>query len=102
MQQTDNQLVKLGQLLRFSDRYEINIQFWPEQTAVYISKDEVELESYGGDFDFAIKKSLEYLNRINKNYDKEYFISLKNKVIEIKFINSLDLLCTRKGKLEIY
>lgn len=64
---TDKQLIKLGKLLKYSNRYEINIQFWPDQTSVYIHKDDVELQSYGGDFDFAIDSSLEYLNRINKN-----------------------------------
>lgn len=55
----------LGRLLKYSDRYEISIQFWPKQIAVYISKDMVELKDYGGDFDFAIKRSIEYLDRIN-------------------------------------
>lgn len=36
-----------------------------EQTAVYIHKDGVELKSFGGNFDFAIDSSIEYLNRIN-------------------------------------
>ncbi len=60
-------LIKLGALLTYSNRYEINIQFWPDQTAVFIEKDGVELQSYGGDFDFAIDSSIEYLNRINNN-----------------------------------
>lgn len=64
---TDNQLVKLGQLLRYTDIYEINIQFWPEQTAVFIEKDGIELQDYGGDFDFAIDRAIEYLDKINKN-----------------------------------
>lgn len=59
-------LDKLGKLLKYSDRYEISIQFWPDQTAVFIEKDGVELESYGGDFDFAIDSSIAYLRRINK------------------------------------
>lgn len=63
---TNNQLVKLGRLLRYSKKYEINIQFWPDQTAVFIEKGGVELTSYGGDFDHAIDSALEYLNRINK------------------------------------
>lgn len=63
---SDNQLVKLGKLLNYSNIYELSIQFWPDQTVIYISKDDVELQSYGGDFDFAIDSSLEYLNRINK------------------------------------
>lgn len=57
-------LLKLKDLLRFSDRYEISIQFWPQQIAVYIAKDGVDLTDFGGDFGFAIGKSIEYLNRI--------------------------------------
>lgn len=60
----DIDLLKLKALLRFSDRYEISIQFWPQQIAVYIMKDGVDLIDFGGDFDFAIGKSTEYLNRI--------------------------------------
>lgn len=71
-QKKREKLNRLEKLLRFSDRYELNIQFWPKQTAVYIEKDGVELTSFGGDFDFAIDKSIEYLQRINKlnEYDK--------------------------------
>lgn len=58
----------LEQLIRFSDRYELSIQFWPDQTAVYISKDGVELISYGGDFDFTIGAAISYLQRINKPF----------------------------------
>jgi hypothetical protein len=53
-------------LLVFSDKYEISVQFWPEQTAVYIEKDSVELQSYGGSFSFAVKNAISYLKRINK------------------------------------
>ena len=60
----DIDLLKLKSLLSFSDRYEISIQFWPQQTAVYIAKDDVDLTDFGGDFDFAIGKAIEYLNRI--------------------------------------
>jgi len=56
----------LRPLLAYSDRYEISIQFWPDQIAVYIAKDGVELTSYGGSFSFAIKSATDYLNRINK------------------------------------
>lgn len=59
-------LNKLGRLLRYSDRYEIIIQFWSGQIVVYIYKDGVELQDYGGDFDFAINSSIKYLDRINK------------------------------------
>lgn len=64
---TKDQKEKLFELLSFSDKYEIQIQFWPEQTAVFINKDDVELNSFGGDFDFAIQSSLDYLNRINNS-----------------------------------
>lgn len=57
-------LSMLKKLLKFSDRYEISIQFWPKQIAVYIAKDGVDLTDFGGDFDFTIEKSIEYLNRI--------------------------------------
>ncbi len=65
MKYTPAQLLQLSKLLFYSNRYEINIQFWPDQTAVYISKDDVELTNYGGDFDFAVSSSLDYLKRIN-------------------------------------
>ena len=61
-------LEQLSRLLAYSDKYEISIQFWPEQTAVYIAKDGVDLKDYGGDFDFAIGRSIEYLNRVTRNY----------------------------------
>lgn len=60
-------LAKLGELLKFSDRYEISIQFWPDQIAVFIVKDGIELIDYGGDFDFAVNKSIEFLKRITKS-----------------------------------
>ena len=59
-------LIRLAKLLSFSDTYEITIQFWPEQIAVYISKNGVELKDFGGDFDFAIDKAIEYLVRITQ------------------------------------
>jgi len=61
----DIKLVKLRKLLAYSDRYEISIQFWPEQIAVYITKDGVDLKDFGGSFSFAIDKATEYLDRIN-------------------------------------
>lgn len=60
-------LKKLSELLMFSDKYEISIQFWPQQLAVFIAKDGVDLTDFGGDFDFAINKSIEYLQRITKS-----------------------------------
>ena len=61
-------LDQLRRLLAYSDKYEISIQFWPEQIAVYIAKDGVDLQDYGGDFDFAIGRSIEYLDRVTGNY----------------------------------
>ena len=58
-------LLKLAALIRYSDRYEITIQFLPEQTAVYIAKDSVDLTSFGGNSDFAISRAIEYLEKIN-------------------------------------
>ena len=57
-------LKQLARLLKYSDRYDISIQFWTDQIAVFISKHDVELKDYGGDFDFAITRSIEYLDRI--------------------------------------
>lgn len=57
----------LAELIKFSDRYEISVQFWPDHTAVYISKGGVELSDYGGSPDFAIQSALAYLKRINKS-----------------------------------
>lgn len=65
-QKRNEKMDKLGKLLKYSDKYEINIQFWPEQTAVFIAKDGVDLQDYGGSFDFAIDRAIEYLTRINK------------------------------------
>lgn len=61
-------LEQLSRLLAYSDKYEISIQFWPKQIAVYIAKDGVDLQGYGGDFDFAIGRSIEYLDRVTGNY----------------------------------
>lgn len=63
---TDKQLNKLGSLLKYTDKYDISIQFWVDQTAVFIAKNDVDLTDYGGDFDFAIDSALDYLKRINK------------------------------------
>lgn len=60
-------IIELKKLLEFSNKYEISIQFWPDQIAVYIAKDGVELIDFGGDFDCVISKSIEYLCRINSN-----------------------------------
>lgn len=60
-----SQLSKLNRLYLYSDRYDINIQFWPSQVSVYIEKEGVPLVDYGGSFDFAMDNSLNYLDRIN-------------------------------------
>mgnify|MGYP007073224198 CR=1 FL=1 len=62
-----SKLKLLNKLLKYSDRYQISIQFWPSHTAVDIMKDGVDLQYYGGDFNYAIKSSIEYLDRITKN-----------------------------------
>jgi hypothetical protein len=62
---TKHQLTQLQILISYSSKYEISVQFWPDQTAVYIAKDGIDLNSFGGEFDFAIGSSIEYLDRIN-------------------------------------
>lgn len=57
-------LKQLARLLKYSDRYDISIQFWTDQIAVFISKHGVDLKDYGGDFDFAVTRSIEYLDKI--------------------------------------
>ena len=56
----------LNHLLKYSDRYQISIQFWPDYNTVYIMKDDVDLNSWGGDGDFAIIEAGKYLDRLNK------------------------------------
>ena len=63
----DIDLLELKKLLAFSDKYEISVQFWSEQIAVYISKDGFDLTDFGGDFDFAVGKAIEYLVRITSH-----------------------------------
>lgn len=57
----------LANLLKYSDKYEISIQFWPDQIAVFICKDGVDLKDFGGGFEFAVSKSISYLDRITGN-----------------------------------
>jgi len=64
----------LAKLLKYSDRYEISIQFWPEQIAVFIAKDGVELKDFGGTEMFSINKAIGYLDRIN---DHKGFVKRK-------------------------
>lgn len=63
-------LTLLSRLLRFSSKYELSIQFWPEQTAVYIAKDGVDLQDYGGSFKFAVGRAIEYLERVAGGNDR--------------------------------
>lgn len=63
---TDEELKLLTKLLSYTDRYDISIQFWVDQTAVYISKGGVDLESYGGDAESTFQQSIDYLKRINR------------------------------------
>jgi chaperonin cofactor prefoldin len=72
---------KLVELIEFSNKYEISIQFWPKQTAVYIAKDGVELKDFGGSSDFAIDQALDYLNRINPNQNTEFWIKQYKKLV---------------------
>lgn len=55
-------------MLKYAGKYEITIQFWGEgDTNVFISKGGVELTDFGGlDVDVALEKTVEYLQRINK------------------------------------
>lgn len=56
---------QLSKILEYSKKYEISIQFWPDQWAIFIAKDGVDLQSYGGGHE-AIQRGLDYLDRINK------------------------------------
>lgn len=63
---SNREMKLLTELLSYSNRYDISIQFWVDQTVVYISKRDVDLNSFGGGTEFAFIKSIEYLKRINK------------------------------------
>lgn len=55
-------------LEEYTKRYEISFQFWGEgNNNVYISKDDVELQSFGGEDTIKdiIVRTIEYLDRIN-------------------------------------
>jgi hypothetical protein len=67
----DIKLNRLAELLMYSDKYEISIQFWPDFIAVFIAKDGVDLKDFGGDFEDVISGAIAYLNRITgKNKEK--------------------------------
>ena len=55
----------LSILIQWRQWYEINIQFWPQQTSVFIAKDGVDLADFGGEMEYAITESIKYLERIN-------------------------------------
>lgn len=69
MKYTPKQMQLLERLLRYSERYQISIQFWPTQVAVYIMKDEVDLTSFGGTFDEAIQMALDYFKKLKVKPD---------------------------------
>lgn len=68
--QTDKNGMKLWlRLLKYSDRYCINFQMWPEQYTIYIEKDGVELGNFVSGCDTAIESmrfAVEYLDRITR------------------------------------
>lgn len=54
-------------LLKYSERYQINFQMWPDQYTIYIEKDHVELSSFGGGaVTETMEMTLEFLDRINR------------------------------------
>ena len=59
-------LLKIGELLSFSDKYEISIHVYDTTFLVSIIKDSVDLNDYEGDFEGTVEEALKYLNRINK------------------------------------
>lgn len=56
----DIDMAVLKKILKYSDRYEVTIQFWPDLLSVFIEKNDVELASFDN-----LVSALEYLNRIN-------------------------------------
>jgi hypothetical protein len=56
----------LTRIMRYSNKYEISVQFWPEQWTIFIAKDGVDLQSYGGEPENTLKRGIEYLDRINR------------------------------------
>jgi hypothetical protein len=56
-----------SKLLKYSEKYEITYQMWPEYHAIYIAKDGIDLYSFGS-YDPAdtMRGALEYLDRITK------------------------------------
>ena len=60
----------LTKIMRYSKKYEISVQFWPDQWAIFIAKDGVDLTSFGGEPENTLKRGLEYLDRITKSSRK--------------------------------
>ena len=64
LSETNIELIK--ELLSYSDKYEISVQFWPNQIALYIAKDGIELKDFGGEFKKTIQSAIYFLKRITK------------------------------------
>lgn len=60
---------KLEKIYRYAGRYEITIQLWgPGNTNVFIEKDGIALTDFGSlDPEDALDRTIEYLDKINKN-----------------------------------
>lgn len=58
----------MNRLLKYSLKYEISFQMWPNQYTIYIAKDGIDLYSYGGGSgpNETMIGALNYLDRINK------------------------------------
>jgi hypothetical protein len=64
---TEKQIKLLRKVVKYSERYEISVQFWPEQNAIFIAKDDVDLNSFGSsDLTETLQMGVDYLDRINK------------------------------------
>lgn len=53
-------------LFSYSDVFQISVHLEKELVSVYIKKNDVELNDFGGDFNFAFQNSIDYLERITK------------------------------------
>ena len=57
----------IDKLIYYSERYEINLQLWPDQKTIFISKDGIELVDFSSDsFEETAKMAIDYLGRINR------------------------------------
>lgn len=66
-----NILKLMKSIIRYSNKYEISIQYWPDQWAIFIAKDGIDLTSFGGEPEDTLERGLEYLNRITKNNESK-------------------------------